>query len=154
MRASFPDPEPRLATLLQAVTDCSKWGLFTRPPTENWGRGRIALIGDAAHAMLPNAGQGAAQAFEDAYIAARWLAAMPDDPTAAMENFRRIRIPRVHAIQRHTLTILRAKHGYQRPAENTARAAVDAVERMAWIWGYDAVDAWDKVAAGPALDQG
>ena len=60
---------------LSIVTECSKWGLFTRPLTDNWGRGRIQLIGDAAHAMLPNAGQGAAQAFEDAYILARWLAA-------------------------------------------------------------------------------
>jgi salicylate hydroxylase len=57
MRASFPDPEPRLKTLLGLVTQCSKWGLFTRPLTHDWGRGRIQLIGDAAHAMLPNAGQ-------------------------------------------------------------------------------------------------
>jgi len=51
MRLSFPNPEPRLEALLSAVTQCSKWGLFTRPVTENWGRGRIQLIGDAAHAM-------------------------------------------------------------------------------------------------------
>ena len=73
MRLSFPNPEPRLEKLLSLVTECSKWGLFTRPLTQNWGRGRIQLIGDAAHAMLPNAGQGACQAFEDAYILARWL---------------------------------------------------------------------------------
>ena len=77
MRLSFPNPEPRLETLLSLVTECSKWGLFTRPLTQNWGRGRIQLIGDAAHAMLPNAGQGACQAFEDAYILARWLEALP-----------------------------------------------------------------------------
>ena len=110
MRASFPNPEPRLKALLDAVTRCSQWGLFTRPLTSNWGHGRIQFIGDAAHAMLPNAGQGAAQAFEDAYILARWLAALPADPVAAMENFRRIRIPRVHAVQRGSSTIVRAKH--------------------------------------------
>ena len=77
MRLSFPNPEPRLAKLLSLVTECSKWGLFTRPLTQNWGRGRIQLIGDAAHAMLPNAGQGACQAFEDAYMLGRWLEAMP-----------------------------------------------------------------------------
>src|SRR5207302_10068252 len=95
MRSSFPNPEPRLAKLLSLVTECSKWGLFTRPLTQNWGRGRIQLIGDAAHAMLPNAGQGACQAFEDAYILARWLEACRD-PVEAFANFRRIRIPRVH----------------------------------------------------------
>src|SRR5215469_13623202 len=73
MRLSFPNPEPRLEKLLSLVTECSKWGLFTRPLTQNWGRGRIELIGDAAHAMLPNAGQGACQAFEDSYILARWF---------------------------------------------------------------------------------
>jgi len=73
MRASFPNPEPRLKMLLSRVTQCSKWGLFTRPLTHDWGRDRIQLIGDAAHAMLPNAGQGAAQSFEDAYTLARWL---------------------------------------------------------------------------------
>jgi salicylate hydroxylase len=148
MRASFPNPEPRLKALLDAVTRCSQWGLFTRPLTENWGRGRIQLIGDAAHAMLPNAGQGAAQSFEDAYILARWLAAMPDDPAAAMENFRRIRIPRVHAVQRVSSTIVRTKHDYDPREPETARAKVDAVDKMAWIWGYDVVASWDK---GPAV---
>jgi salicylate hydroxylase len=146
MRTSFPDPEPRLDALLKAVTQCSKWGLFLRPLTENWGRGRVQLIGDAAHAMLPNAGQGAAQAFEDAYILGRWLAAMPGDPPAALENFRRVRIARVHAVQRHSQVVVRAKHAFARQAENSARAKVDAVEKMAWIWGYDPVGAWDKVA--------
>src|SRR5258707_6573102 len=109
MRLSFPNPEPRLAKLLGLVTECSKWGLFTRPLTENWGRGRIQLIGDAAHAMLPNAGQGACQAFEDAYILARWLEA-GDNPVKAFANFRRVRIPRVHAVQRLSLDNARFKH--------------------------------------------
>jgi salicylate hydroxylase len=144
MRASFPNPEPRLAALLDAATACSKWGLFLRPLTENWGRGRIQLIGDAAHAMLPNAGQGAAQAFEDAYILARWLAALPDDSVAALENFRRVRIPRVHAVQRSSSSIVRTKHDYDPQGPDTARAKVDAVAAMAWIWGYDAVGSWDR----------
>ncbi|MGA2412044.1 MAG: FAD-dependent monooxygenase [Candidatus Binataceae bacterium] len=150
MRASFPNPEPRLAALLDAATACSKWGLFLRPLTKNWGRGRIQLIGDAAHAMLPNAGQGAAQAFEDAYILARWLAALPADPVTAMENFRRVRIPRVHAVQRSSSSIVRAKHDYDPRGPDTARAKVDAVEAMAWIWGYDAVAGWDRKPVVPA----
>jgi salicylate hydroxylase len=149
MRASFPNPEPRL----DAATACSKWGLFLRPLTENWGRGRIQLIGDAAHAMLPNAGQGAAQAFEDAYILARWLAALPADPVAAMENFRRVRIPRVRVIQRSSSSIVRAKHDYNPRGPDTARAKVDAVEAMAWIWGYDAVASWDRQPVVPAVAQ-
>ena len=109
MRLSFPNPEPRLKKLLSLVTECSKWGLFTRPLTQNWGRGRIQLIGDAAHAMLPNAGQGACQAFEDSYILARWLDACRD-PVEAFANFRRIRIPRVHGVQRLSISNARFKH--------------------------------------------
>lgn len=151
MRASFPDPEPRLKLLLEGVTGCSKWGLFLRPLTGNWGRGRIQLIGDAAHAMLPNAGQGAAQAFEDAYILARWLAALPGDPAAAMEKFRRIRVPRVHAVQRISSSIVRTKHDYDPRGREAARAKVDAVDAMAWIWGYDAVANWDRQPIVPPV---
>ena len=149
MRDSFPNPETRLQTLLGAVTQCSMWGLFLRPVTDDWGRDRIQLIGDAAHAMLPNAGQGAAQAFEDAYILARWIAAMPGDLAAAARNFRRIRIPRVHAVQRRSSAIVRTKHDYAPQSRNTERAKVDAVDAMAWIWGYDPVNAWDQVPTGP-----
>jgi 2-polyprenyl-6-methoxyphenol hydroxylase-like FAD-dependent oxidoreductase len=151
MRASFPNPEPRLKALLDAVTRCSQWGLFTRPLTGNWGRGRIQLIGDAAHAMLPNAGQGAAQSFEDAYILARWLAALPADPMTAMENFRRVRIPRVHAVQRSSSTIVRTKHDYNPRGPDVARAKVDGVDAMAWIWDYDVVAAWDQPPTMPAV---
>ena len=149
MRASFPNPEPLLAALLSRVTQCSKWGLFTRPLTDNWGRGRIALIGDAAHAMLPNAGQGASQSFEDAYILARWLAAEPDDPLRALQQFYRVRIPRVHGVQRRSAAIVRAKHNYDQGSEKAASANVDAVDSMAWIWGYDVTADWNKSPAVP-----
>jgi 2-polyprenyl-6-methoxyphenol hydroxylase-like FAD-dependent oxidoreductase len=152
MRASFPNAEPLLATLLSRVTQCSKWGLFTRPLTENWGHGRIALIGDAAHAMLPNAGQGASQSFEDAYVIARWLAAEPGDPVEALRSFRRVRIPRVHDVQRRSAAIVRAKHNYDQKSEKAAPANVDAVNSMAWIWGYDVAAEWNKPATVPARD--
>ena len=105
----LPNPEPRLTRLLGVVDQCSKWGLFTRPITGNWGRGRIQLIGDAAHAMLPSAGQGACQAFEDAYILGRWLKEH-HDPVEAFANFRRVRIPRVHGVQRLSLANKNFRH--------------------------------------------
>ena len=138
MRLSFPNPEPRLKTLLSIVTECSKWGLFTRPLTQNWGRGRIQLVGDAAHAMLPNAGQGACQAFEDAYILARWLDACRD-PVEAFANFRRIRIPRVHGVQRLALSNARFKHMRDAAAQKQSIAAgKGSVHGNAdWVWGYE-----------------
>ena len=145
MRASFPNPEPRLEKLLSLVTECSKWGLFTRPLTQNWGRGRIELIGDAAHAMLPNAGQGACQAFEDAYILARWLEACRD-PAEAFANFRRIRIPRVHGVQRLSFSNARFKHMRDSAAqrESIAAGTRSVHGNSDWVWGYDLVTGWDK----------
>jgi salicylate hydroxylase len=150
MRLSFPNPEPRLAKLLSLVTACSKWGLFTRPLTENWGRGRIQLIGDAAHAMLPNAGQGACQAFEDAYILARWLDACPD-PAEAFDNFRRVRIPRVHGVQRLALANARFKHMRDAAAQKASIAAgTGSVHGSTdWVWGFDPETEWDKAPFVP-----
>jgi salicylate hydroxylase len=155
MRASFPDPEPRLKTLLAAVTNCSKWGLFTRPLTDNWGRGRIQLIGDAAHAMLPNAGQGAGQAFEDAYTLARWLEAEPDAPEEAFANFRRVRIPRVHGIQKVSFANARFKHLRDRDARKAlleSPKGATRVNNLEWVWGYDPVEGWNKDPVVPEIE--
>jgi salicylate hydroxylase len=153
MRLSFPNPEPRLEKLLNIVTQCSKWGLFTRPLTENWGRGRIQLIGDAAHAMLPNAGQGACQAFEDAYILARWLES-GGDPAEAFANFRRIRIPRVHAIQRLSFANARFKHMRDSAAQRAliASGKRGVMGNAEWVWGYDPVGAWDQAPMVPTIE--
>ncbi len=150
MRASFPNPEPRLEKLLSLVSECSKWGLFTRPLTHNWGRGRIELIGDAAHAMLPNAGQGACQAFEDAYVLARWLDAC-SDPAEAFANFRRIRIPRVHGVQRLSLANARFKHLRDAAAQKQSIAAgTGSVHgNSEWVWGYDPVAEWNREPTVP-----
>ena len=151
MRLSFPNPEPRLKKLLSLITECSKWGLFTRPLTRNWGHGRIQLIGDAAHAMLPNAGQGACQAFEDAYILGRWLDA-GRDPVEAFANFRRVRIPRVHGVQRLSLSNARFKHMRDAAAQRESIAAgTGSVHGNSdWVWGYDPVSEWDKDPSVPS----
>ncbi len=151
MRRSFPNPEPRLSALLGVITECSKWGLFTRPITQNWGRGRIQLIGDAAHAMVPSAGQGACQAFEDSYILGRWLAAC-SDPVEAFANFRRIRIPRVHGVQRLSLDNNSFKHMRDSAKQKESIASGKGVHgKIDWVWGYDPVAEWDKEPVVPDM---
>lgn len=73
-----------------------KWGLFVRPWLEQWSLGRVVLLGDAAHPMLPFLGQGAANALEDAMILARCLSA-ESTPERAFDLYRRTRQPRVRA---------------------------------------------------------
>ena len=122
------------------MTDCSKWGLFTRPLTQNWGRGRIQLIGDAAHAMLPNAGQGACQAFEDAYILARWLGGL-QRPGGSLCQFP----PRTHPACARRAAIVVLECTLQAHARRTAQkesiaAGKGSVHGSAdWVWGYDPV---------------
>jgi salicylate hydroxylase len=73
-----------------------KWGLFGRPWLEEWSSGRVVLLGDAAHPMLPFLGQGAANAIEDAMILARCLKSEAT-PEQAFALYQRTRSPRARA---------------------------------------------------------
>lgn len=70
-----------------------------RPPLRRWGRGRVTLLGDAAHATTPNLGQGACQALEDAVVLAHCLRGVRP-VEAALREYERLRIPRTTAIVR------------------------------------------------------
>ncbi len=72
--------------------------LVDRDPIARWGDGPITLLGDAAHPMLPQTGQGAAQALEDAVALGEALAA--PDTVAALRGYERIRAARTAAIVR------------------------------------------------------
>jgi salicylate hydroxylase len=75
-----------------------KWALYDRDPIERWTRGRVTVLGDAAHPMLPYLGQGACQSIEDGCLLAAALAARPDDPVGALELYERSRRPRASQV--------------------------------------------------------
>ena len=70
MAASFAGWTGYVTGLIDAVPDDAlyRWGLFTRSPLTQWIEGRMALLGDAAHPMLPYLGQGASCAIEDGVV--------------------------------------------------------------------------------------
>ena len=74
--------------------------LFERDPISPWGHGAVTLLGDAAHPMLPHAGQGAAQAVEDAVVLGSSLRDVDEQPSieAALRRYERVRIPRTRAV--------------------------------------------------------
>ena len=67
--------------------------IIDRPPTPRWGRGPVTLLGDAAHPMTPNMGQGAGQSIEDAWVLARCVTE-GDDAEAAFRAYESERMPR------------------------------------------------------------
>jgi 2-polyprenyl-6-methoxyphenol hydroxylase-like FAD-dependent oxidoreductase len=89
--------------LASAVDEWKRWALFTVPHDSEWHEGQIALLGDAAHAMLPFAAQGAGMAIEDAAVLAKCLADGGSDAAAiaaALKKYARQRRGRVARVQR------------------------------------------------------
>ena len=99
-RFSTRDWTPQALSLLSAPEAWLKWALFDRRPILRAATGPVALLGDAAHPMLPYLAQGAAMAIEDAAVAAHYLAQRPDDPAAALRGYWRKRRARAWKVQR------------------------------------------------------
>ncbi len=107
-----------------------------RPPLRQWTKGRVALMGDAAHPVVPALGQGANMAFEDAYELAEFLSSTPDTE-AALQAYEASRIPRTEAI-----SIRSAKQGfssYKPDSDETLAKTVAGIsedEFQLWLYGY------------------
>ena len=90
---------PRCAAPLEALIRCApewkRWSLQSLPVPAQWTRGRIALLGDAAHPVMPFFAQGAVMALEDAVVLADALARQPGDVPAALHAYQQMRRPRV-----------------------------------------------------------
>ena len=95
--------------LIAAPREWRAWPLRLRPPLAEVARGRIALLGDAAHPMLPFLAQGAGQAIEDAWVLAECLAAT-EDVAEALAAYSRRRAPRVARMQRESEAQARLYH--------------------------------------------
>jgi salicylate hydroxylase len=102
--AQFAGFHPDVLGLINAAPPQSliKWGLFVRPPLAQWAQGRVLLIGDAAHPMLPFLGLGAATAIEDGIVIARALA-LGLDIEPAFAAFQRARFERVEAVRTQSI---------------------------------------------------
>ena len=87
-----------LARVFGASEVWYKWALYDRDPIPRWTSGRVAVLGDAAHPMLPYLGQGACQAMEDGCVLAAALGSMPDDFPAALSLYERSRRPRASRV--------------------------------------------------------
>lgn len=126
LREAYADFHPEARALLDACESVTRSALHVREPMQRWSKGRITLLGDAAHPMVPFMAQGACMAIEDAVVLARALSgAVPDTVSEAFKHYEAARIPRTARVQEGSL------------ANNWLKKGSNAD----WVYGYDAWEA-------------
>lgn len=132
--------DPLLLSVIAEIGPCLRLEVFDRPALKRWAHGRVALIGDAAHAMLPHIAQGANQALEDAGALATLLAARRNgDAPRALTAYERVRLPRATRIQRMSR---RFGTFYDSNGSDMSLLIEDGQtvsEFLDWLYGYDVI---------------
>ena len=134
--ASF---HPSLPSALRDVSSWRKWALYTLPPLPTWTSGSVALLGDAAHPMLPYLAQGGALAMEDALVLADCLCASDDIPSG-IETYALLRRDRARRVQEASVRqghIYRLSPPLSRPRDAVFRLAPGALLMARLDWLYD-----------------
>ena len=140
----FRNWHPDIHETIRAGDTPYKWALFARPPMPSWTKGRVTLLGDACHSMLPMMAQGAVMALEDGYVLARCIKAFGVTPEALQryETARRERANRcVAAAIDNTKRFHNPEMAHAAGAEAyvTREWAEDKVKaRYEWLFTYDA----------------
>ena len=146
LRSAFSDWDPNLRAIIETIDETFIWGLFDRGPLPHWSVGRVTLLGDAAHPMLPFMAQGAAQALEDGVSLTRCLSKIGDVAAAfaRYEKLRLLRTSRMQAMSADNKTSLHLPDGpaqQERDAKMAAGTTYPSIKAMAWVYNYDAAAA-------------
>ena len=145
LAAAYADWHPDVTRLIGAAETVGRWALHDRESLDRLSAGRVAVIGDAAHPMLPFQAQGANQAIEDAVVLAACLAgAGPGGLGAALRRYERIRLPRTTRIQQQSRANATAFHlpdGEAQRRRDASDRTSSGLERHEWLFGYDAEQA-------------
>jgi 2-polyprenyl-6-methoxyphenol hydroxylase-like FAD-dependent oxidoreductase len=116
----FPEPVCEILAATRAENTI-RTDLFDFPPIPSWRQGRVVLLGDAAHAMTPNLGQGGAQAMEDALVLADQVT-RAQSLSESLQNYERLRMPKVRWIVNTAWTFGKISH-WQNPLARWVRDA-------------------------------
>ena len=132
------------SALIRNIEQPYKWALLGREPREEIARGRVALLGDAAHPTLPMLAQGANMAIEDGMVLARCLAAY-SDIESALARYDAARVTRTAKLVQGANEMAKRFHNPALADAAGAKAYVDAQwneatvkQRYDWIFEYDA----------------
>jgi salicylate hydroxylase len=135
----FAGWDPLLEAIIAQVDTTFWWGLYDREPLPTWTRGRLTLLGDAAHPMLPHVGQGANQAIEDGVALATVLSNVDGQSAPqALQMYERVRRERTTRVQSSSRT-----NGAQYDASTDDlslrnRQLSNQARDRAWMWDFDA----------------
>jgi salicylate hydroxylase len=138
LAASFAGWDRPIVELLDKVETCFWWGLYDRRPLASWTKGRLLLLGDAAHAMLPHLGQGANQGIEDGIALAIFLqgrsAGEVSEILPVYEKFRRERTDIVQAEARKNGLRYDSRSG---SLERRDKEIASSATLRKWLYDYD-----------------
>ena len=129
--------------MITAVPTSPRWALFHRPPLGRWSRGRVTLLGDAAHALVPHHGQGANQSIEDAVVLADQLARHGASRwEQALQGYEQLRRGRTRKVQFASISAGEMYHLPDGPPSDKRNARLATAEgvrhHLGWIHGFDA----------------
>jgi salicylate hydroxylase len=148
--AAFHGFHDQVRAIISAADETYKWGLFDRSPLPRWSAGRVTLLGDSCHPMLPFMGQGAAQAIEDAATLKGCLLKFASDVPAALRRYEELRLPRasrlqgMSAINKARFHLADGEAQRERDAEMAAGATDWSFAAIAWLYQHDAEAAADR----------
>jgi salicylate hydroxylase len=141
---AFDGWHPQVRGILSAVDETFVWALHDRPSLDRWSAGRVTLLGDASHPMLPFMAQGAAQAIEDGATLAACLQQYTSDLTRALRRYEELRIPRTTMLQAMSSANKTRFHlpdgveQHERDVQMAAGATDWSFQAVAWIYEHDA----------------
>jgi salicylate hydroxylase len=141
--AEYDGWHPQVRTILGSVDETFVWALFDRTPLERWSAGRVTLLGDSCHAMLPFMAQGAAQAVEDGATLTACLTRGEDVPEA-LRLYEELRLPRASKIQglsaanKIRFHLPDGPEQEERDAQMSSGSTDWSLKAVAWIYGHDA----------------
>lgn len=142
--ADYPGWHEDVRTYIRAIPQPFRWALLSRQPLDNWTVGRVTLLGDAAHPMLPFLASGAAMAIEDGFILARALETYADDHAQAFRAYQQARIPRTTRVVQGAASNAGRFHNPALADAAGAQAYVDrewdperVADRYEWLFRHD-----------------
>jgi salicylate hydroxylase len=148
LAADFRGWHEDVHALIRNIPVPDKWALMVRPPMERWTVGRVTLLGDACHSMVPFLAQGAVMAIEDGYILARALTEGDGDVPSRLLRYEAARRARTRrAVEGSAANITRfhnralADPVKAREYVNREWAGQNVAERYEWLFRYDVTTA-------------